>query len=622
MTQMYLHKINAVSQQSSLGCSLNLILAMHLANNGSNALVTFAEPNFGVVDYVVLAAFLCLSSCVGIFFSCRNQKTTGEYFFGSRQLSAVPVGISTGVSFLSATSIVGYSSESYTNGWSFMLTIASGSLSTFIGLAAVISVIHSLRVKSLKEYFERRFKMKFLSSLTSVIMLVCICQYMGDCTFGSVTAIAGATGGQVSIAVALVIGGSVGVFYTSIGGLKAVVWSDVLQFGFMLLGILIVIIELLIDTPRGLSSVLETNTKFGRFDTPPLSFDLTIRHSLWSVLIGGGIGWLMWCTQPAIVQRLVSLKTKRDCYIVSAITTVLYVFFTALPSFIGINLFGYYTGRGCDVLAAGWIKKNEIMTYFIRDRLSVPGFQGLFVAALFAGSLSSLSSGLNSASSIVWNDLLRPCFRRPPSEMQAVFISKIIVVIFGALSMMWCYILVSFDGMILQVGYSIHSSMYGSYLSLFLYAILFRYSNSLGAAAGMLFSFAFTLWLGIGSLLHGKSHVENLPTTTDNCSFIEIKNASTAMLPAVQLNGTSPQSFLGSIYSVSYLWLSSVCIIVFMFVSLLVTACTEDEAVDPVLLLPVCRPGYFRKCCRPSCERQSVMQDDEEFEDSQKLRPE
>lgn len=173
--------------------------------------------------------------------------------------------------------------------------------------------------------------------------------------------------------------------------------------------------------------------------------------------------------------------------------------------------------------------------------------------------------------------------------------------------MMWSYVLISFGGMIIQVVQSIDASMYGAYFSLFLYAILFRYANSPGAVVGMICSFLFTLWLGIGSLLYGKSHVENLPTTTANCSAAEIMNFTVLTSPVNQLNKTScgeERSFLDKMYSLSYLWFSTICIAVYLFVSLLVSACAKPdyEVVDPALMLRPCRPGRFqmKKChCLP-----------------------
>ena len=268
-----------------------------------------------------------------------------------------------------------------------------------------------------------------------------------------------------------------------------------------------------------------------------------------------------------------------------------------LPSWAGINIFGYYASKGCDVFAAGWVDKNEVLLYYIRDRLSIPGFQGLFVAALYAGSLSSLSSGLNSATSIIWNDLLLPCFRQPPSELKATLISKIITVVFGIISMLWCYSLISIGGLIIQVSATIDSSMYGAYFSLLLFAFFFRYANSKGAIAGLFVSFSFALWLFLSSLMYGESHITNLPTTTANCALNE-----TVLSTTTTPNGTSPKeyTFLNTLYSLSYLWFSSICILSFMLVALVITACTKPFKVpDPAYLAPVCRPNYCSSCCRP-----------------------
>lgn len=565
------------------------------STNLTNQLVTPAASSFGVLDYVIFALFLSASGAIGIFFSCRGQKTTGEYFFGNRAMNPVPVGISTGVSFMSALSIVGFPAEMYNNGWSYMIVAVSGAIGGFISVVVVANIIHPLEYRSLNDYYRDRFNSKILSAVSNFMVLLCVFHYMGACMFGAVVAFNSITGGQVSIVLALIIGSFVGIFYTSIGGLKAVVWTDVLQCGIMMSGIVVVLIKSIYDS-GGMTTIVEMNTKFERLKPPPMSFDLTIRHSLWSLTLGSSVTWASYTMPPAMVQRLASMKHQKDCYIVGGITSLVFMVFMLTPAWAGLNIFGYYSSRGCDVFAAGWIKNNDILMYYIRDRLAYPGFQGLFLAALYAGSLSSLSSGLSSASSIIWNDVLRPCFREEPSELKATLISKILVVLFGALSMLWSYTLISFGGMMLQVTTSTDAAIYGAYLSLFIFAILFRYANWKGAVVGIIASLFFTMWISVGSLLYGKSHIANLRTTTENCAF----NRSTDNLPALQYNSTSRSpdeqgvSFIDTLYSVSYLWLSSICLVSFLTVALLVTACTKmDAKVDPKLLFPLCRPNFF-----------------------------
>lgn len=510
-------------------------------------------------------------------------------------MNPIPVGISTGVSFISAVSLVGVPAEMYINGYSFAISFVFEAIGYFLGLILVTHVVHPLRMSTLNEYLEKRYQSKVIVFCANVMVLICVFHYMGTCFLGSVIAFSSATGNQVSVPLALVIGGSVGIFYTSIGGLKAVVWTDVLQSVVMVGGVITVIVKSISDTPGGMATIIDVNKQYQHIHSPNLSTDLTVRHTIWGLSIGLMFNWGVWSAQPANVQRLCATKSIRDSYIVAGLATTIFLLFSFLPAWAGINIFAYYAHSGCDVHAAGWIEKNEIILYYVRDRLNLPGFQGVFVAALYAGSLSSMSSGLNAASAIIWSGMIKPNLKRSVSEIKATFISKIVVVVFGIGGMLWCYSLYLIGGLILQVSNATSASMYGSYFGLIILAFCFRYSNYKGAIAGLFVSFAFTFWLGLGSLLFGKSDVTNLPTTVATCA--STSNSSELPTPG------KPEQHTRSIYSISYCWLGLICLGMSLCVSLLVTACTGPrtvDVVDPNLLLPLCRPGI---CSKLKCRR-------------------
>lgn len=565
------------------------------SQNFTSSLVTYIESSFGALDYAVLAVFLFVSGSIGVFFSSRGQnKTTGLYFFGDRRMGAVPVGISTGVSFMSAVSIVGYPAEIFNNGWGFAIAPVTGAVTTFMMIMFVAKIIHPLKIGSLNEYFEKRFQSKALSSIANIMILIAIMHYMGACMYAAILALNSVTGGDVSIVLALVVACTVGVFYTSIGGLKAVIWADVLQFGVMLTGVIAVVVKSILDSPEGMKSILQTNKEFNRLDIPSLSPDPTIRHSMWGLTVGAFFLYASYSTNPVMIQRINSLDSLSDCVIIAAITSVIYLIFTLLPVWAGLNIFSFYTEKGCNVLSAGWIEKNDIIMYYIRDRLSFPGFQGFFMAALFAGSLSSLSSGLNSASSIIWNDFLLPYHKEEPSQLRATLISKIVVVIFGALSMIWTSCLLSFSGLLLQVLISTEAAISGAYFSLFAFALFFPFGNWKGGIAGTIVSFAITMYLGIGSVFFGKSQTTSLPTTTENCEIVSNVTRLLTSTPDIMNNTTEAQKALRLIHSMSYLWLAALSIFIFFLVAACVSTCTRDKnavPTDPKLLCCVCRGG-------------------------------
>lgn len=564
------------------------------AGNFTSAMVSLKASSFGIVDYVVFAAFLCVSGAVGIFFSCRSKGTTGEYLFGNRQMKPIPVGISAGVSFMASGALIGIPAEIHVNGYHYLFGVFFGVVACFCGNMLIANVVYPLHMTNLNQYFLQRFNSKVLIYITNVVVIGCILHYMGFCMLGTVIAFSSITTGQVSIVLALVIGGVVGIFYTSIGGLKAVVWTDVIQSSIMFIGIVVVVIKSAVDTDGGLPRILEENRKWGRIHYLDWSPDITIRHTMWGMIIGCFCNWLVWSSQPAMVQRLCSTEKQRDAYIVAAVASLVFLTFTMFPAWAGINIFGYYASIGCDIHKANWIKENEIVLYFIRDRLSIPGFQGLFIAALYSGSLSSLSSGLNAASAIIWKDIAQPMFNIQISERKATLVCKVIVVIFGILSMLWCYALYRFGGLILQVTASIDSSIYGVYFGLFMLAIFFRYINSKGAIAGMLVAFTLTIWLGLCSLLYGRSKNPPLSSPVENCyhngtSVALIQNAT-----SVNTCDAKSKKFFDFVYSISYVWLAPICLTTLIIVSSVVSVCTESSGsreIDEKLLFPLCRSG-------------------------------
>lgn len=585
--------------------------------NGTNStqIVQLAPVTFSLLDYLVLAFFLSISAAVGIYFYCRSEKTTKDYFHANNQLGPIPVGISSGVSFLSTASIMGLPAEVYVNGYSYIFTNISAPLGLMASSCLVGNIVQTLGISSPVDYFYARYKSRILCGIVKVVMVISTIYYGGVCMLGSVIAFTSLTGGQVSIVASLVIGGAVGIFYTSLGGLKAVIWSDVMQASFMLFGVVAVVIKSVVDTPGGMATIIEENRRYGHIHAPDWSLDPTIRHTMWALLIGKFTGWVAFPTQLAYVQRLGALRSKRDCYIGSAIASTIFLCLSLLPLWAGINIFGYYSYEGCDIYRRGWAEKNEILVYYVRDRLQYSGFQGLFLAALLAGSLSSLSSALNASSAIMWEDIIRPNLPFRVNEVRAVVCSKLLVVIMGVVSMLWCYGFHLMGQLIVQVGTSLDGSMYGAYCSLFLISTMIGWINVKGAIAGLVTSFVVMLWLAIGAIFGGNSSSPVMTSTVENCAM-NVTDGGFTTTPVMQEN-VNDKSFLDNLYSISYLYLSFFSWVLNLVVALAVTLCTgRNKVSDPRVLLPWCRRS---RCCTGRATDVNEKQDDTKVEETGSL---
>lgn len=144
--------------------------------------------------------------------------------------------------------------------------------------------------------------------------------------------------------------------------------------------------------------------------------------------------------------------------------------------FSGVVIYGKY--QNCDPLALGFIERHDqLVPYFVMDTLSgYPGLAGLFVACVFSGSLSTLSSGFNALAAITWEDLLKERLKNisPKASMRAV---KLIAFGYGLLA-----IAVSFGvgslGTVMQASMSLFGSMNGPLFGLFTIAMIFRFVNA------------------------------------------------------------------------------------------------------------------------------------------------
>ncbi len=191
---------------------------------------------FHPADYVLFVVMLLASLGIGIYsaFSGGGQKTTTEYLMGNRQLSLAPVALSICVSMISANTLVGVPAETYGYGITYGLL---GTLIPFSGVIlafTVVQVIYPLEIISIHEYLEMRFKSPTLKWYGAVIQIILQILYVGTVLFGPAISFEVSTG--IPTWISLIAVSAIGISYTAMGGMKAVVWTDTFQCIMMIAG--------------------------------------------------------------------------------------------------------------------------------------------------------------------------------------------------------------------------------------------------------------------------------------------------------------------------------------------------------------------------------------------------
>ncbi|XP_072000096.1 sodium-dependent multivitamin transporter [Engystomops pustulosus] len=253
-------------------------------------------------------------------------------------------------------------------------------------------------------------------------------------------------------------------------------------------------------------------------------------------------------------------------------------------------MFAYYQGIATpnpDMLK----NPDQMVLHFVMDVLQdLPGLPGLFVACLFSGALSTISSAFNSLATVTMEDLIKPHFPNL-TEARATLLSKCLAMMYGLLCLGMAYIS-SLMGSVLQAALSIFGIVGGPLLGVFCLGFFFPFTNSTGAVSGLLAGLLMAFWIGIGSFV---DRMASAASPALNATMgPDLGNVTTTVMTTLMASSTAAKSLSGlkRFHALSYMWYSAhnstTVVIVGIIVSLL-TGPMKGRDVDPrtvYLVLP------------------------------------
>lgn len=548
---------------------------------------TVKSTTFSPVDYVVFTLLLVLSLAIGLYHACRGwgRHTIGQLQMADRKMACLPVALSLLATFQSAVAILGVPSEIYRFGTQYWFLGCSYFLGLLIPAHIFIPVFYRLHLTSAYEYLELRFNktVRVCGTITFIFQMVI---YMGVVLYAPSLALNAVTGFDIWLAVLTL--GIVCTVYTALGGLKAVIWTDVFQTLVMFLGQLAVII---VGSAKvgGLERVWDVASQHGRISGIELDPDPFVRHTFWTLAFGGVFMMLsLYGVNQAQVQRYLSSRTEKaailSCYAVFPCQQLV----LCMSCLIGLVMFTYYKEYPMSTQQSE-AAPDQFVLFFVMDLLrDLPGLPGLFVACLFSGSLSTISSAFNSLATVTMEDLVRPWCPQF-SEARATMLSRILACSYGLLCLGMAYIS-SQMGPVLQAAISIFGMVGGPLLGLFCLGMFFPCANPPGAIVGLLAGLVMAFWIGIGSIVTRMgSGMALLPSNGSHFSLPS--NLSTIAMTTLQPSVTlSRRTGLQQLYSLSYMWYSAhnstTVIVVGLLVSLL-TGGMRGRTLNPRTIYPV-----------------------------------
>ncbi|KAJ9575559.1 hypothetical protein L9F63_007567, partial [Diploptera punctata] len=352
------------------------------------------------------------------------------------------------------------------------------------------------------------------------------------------------------------------IFYTMLGGLKAVVWIDFLQ-SFVIMISCIVIIIIGVIHAGGFMNVWNKTVEGGRmnlFDEPRNGAEVSRSSQLRkSTTITYPVhNWHLYHQNHQLLYRNAR----------------------------------YYD---CDPIKNKVItKQDQLIPYYIMDiAASIPGLPGLFIAGVFSAALSSMSTNLNSLGATMYEDFIQPCIRKKISEKTVSYIIRFLVVMIGLFSVLMVFV-VERLGAIIQLVYTMGGVTSGAFLGLFSLGMFFPRANSKGAIAGAIVSLLSLAWIAVGAqnaLGRGNMKYRPLPTSVEGCSNF---NGTIPEMPEETHKLDEDVFVLFRVSFMYYTMMGTFILIVVAVVVSLLTEANDPKNMNPDLYAPFLRNYVMR----------------------------
>ncbi|MDP4132186.1 MAG: sodium:solute symporter [Bacteroidota bacterium] len=409
-----------------------------------------------LLDFSIIAVYLLGMLLVGAYFSRKNGDA--EQFTSAKgTIPGWAIGISIYATFLSSNTFLGVPGKAYGGNWNSFVFSLSMPLAAWVAVKYFVPFYRTTGEVSAYTHLEHRFG-SWARTYAVVCFLLTQLARMGSIFFGIALTLQALTGFSMT-SVMLVVGLCI-ILYTVMGGIEAVIWTEVVQAVIKTFGAMLIIYVVIKDMPGGFSRIMDVGRQSDKFSLG--SFSLDFKHStFWVILLYGFfINLNNFGMDQNYVQRYHAAKTSKAASRSLWLCVWLYVPASLLFFFIGTCLFSYYNVHP-DMLAVvkeqvarerlpvGAVQSqihqlaatlqpsdygDKVMPNFIVTRLPA-GLVGLIIAAIMSAAMSTISSGMNSSATVFSEDIYRRYFNKKASEKQRLRVLYAGTVAFGLLGM-------------------------------------------------------------------------------------------------------------------------------------------------------------------------------------------
>jgi len=441
-------------------------------------------------DLLVLAVYVIGVTWFGCSFY-RRASTSQGFTVAEGRLPGWVVGLSIFGTYLSSITFLALPGKAYSADWGAFAFSLSLPFAAFVAARWFTPLYRATQDISAYAYLERRFGVWARLYAMTFYLLTQIAR-SGTILFLLALALEGFTGWNITAVILLT--GALVVLYTVVGGVEAVIWTDVLQSAILTLGALVSAAILIFGMPQGVGQLFDIAQAQGKFALG--SFEPNFASaSFWVVLLYGlFINLQNFGIDQSYVQRYQAARSLEAAQRSVWIGALTYIPVSALFLFIGTALYAYYAAQPQllpeALRAAG--SGDRIFPHFIITELP-PGLTGLVIAALFAAAMSTLSTSMNSSATVLLSDVYRRFLRPQAADAAQVRFLRAATLVMGMLGTAAALAMISIKSA-LDVWWNLAGIFSGGMTGLFLLGALSRRTGSPRAAIGVGIGILVILW--------------------------------------------------------------------------------------------------------------------------------
>ncbi len=424
---------------------------------------------------------------MGVYFY-RKNNTSEHFMVAGRGIPAWAAGIAVMSTYTSSISYIAVPGKAFDDNWHPLIFALTAIPVTWFVTKYVIPHYRKHKIISVYSYLEEKVGgwgriYAAFSFLLFMVGRVAVILYLSSLLLSSFV--------HTEISTVIVIVGAITIMYTLMGGMEAVIWTDVMQSIIMIGGIFFVgyvLVEEVLAQPDYLIQKAFDNNKFSLGDS---DFSLSSR-TIWVMVIYGiteNVRNLM--ADQNYTQKYSSVATEREAKKSVWIAMLIYLPLTAIFLFIGTALFSYY-GGDAQLLNESITKGDEVFPFFIATELPI-GIKGLMIAAIMAASMSTVDSALNSSATVFYLDFYKKYISPGSSKQPSLTILRWSTIFWGILGISFALLMIKAKSA-LDVWWQISGIFGGGILGLFLLAIYNVKINKLQGILSVLFSIVIIVW--------------------------------------------------------------------------------------------------------------------------------